>query len=75
MTKKQLAGWLRWALGAAVLLAVGLAVADPAIWFLILDPELLALIVAVTVALTRSAIADALLYLRAMGCGRRSSRF
>jgi hypothetical protein len=74
MTRKNMGRWLRWALGAAALLAIGLAVADPAIWFLILDPELLALIVAVTVALTRSAIADALLYLRAMGCGRRSSR-
>jgi hypothetical protein len=75
MTRKNMGRWLRWALGAAALLAIGLAGADPAIWFLILDPELLALIVAVTVALTRSAIADALLYLRAMGCGRRSSRF
>jgi hypothetical protein len=37
--------WLLWLIGAAVLLAGSLAIADPAIVGLVLDPELVALLV------------------------------
>ena len=38
--------WLLWAVGLLGFLAIGLAVADPAIWFFVLDPELLAILAA-----------------------------
>lgn len=45
--------WLLWALGAALLLSAPMALADPGIWMLVLDPELLALMIAVAFAATR----------------------
>ena len=46
--------WLVWALGAVVLLATPLALADPAMWLLVLDPELLAIVAAAGLALFRA---------------------
>ena len=45
LRRHRLRVWLLWALGAAALLAVPFALADPAVWLLVLDPELLALLV------------------------------
>lgn len=46
--------WLLWAIGAAVLLATPFALADPATLIFVLDPELLALVVMVGIALARA---------------------
>ena len=45
--------WLLWAVGAAAVLAVSFAVADPALLVLALDPELIALLVLSSIALIR----------------------
>jgi hypothetical protein len=50
--------WLLWAAGTILLLASQLAIADPGVLMFVLDPELLALIVASSIALLRPAAAD-----------------
>lgn len=45
--------WLLWALGAAILLSAPMAIADPGVWMLIVDPELLALMIAIAFAAAR----------------------
>lgn len=45
--------WLLWALGAVVLLSAPMAIADPGVWMLIVDPELLAVMIAVAFAAAR----------------------
>jgi hypothetical protein len=45
--------WLLWVIGAAILLSAPMAIADPGIWMLVLDPELLALMIAVALASVR----------------------
>jgi hypothetical protein len=45
--------WLLWALGAVMLLSAPMAIADPGVWMLIVDPELLALMIAVAFAAAR----------------------
>ena len=46
--------WLLWAAGAVLLLTTPLALADPAMLMLLLDPELLAIAVMAAVALMRA---------------------
>jgi hypothetical protein len=48
--------WLLWALGAVILLSAPMAIADPGVWMLIVDPELLALMIAVAIAAARIGI-------------------
>lgn len=45
--------WLLWATAAAVLAACPMMLSEPAMWFYLLDPELLALIVIIGVQYTR----------------------
>ncbi len=49
--------WLLWAAGAAVLATCPLMLSEPAMWFYLADPELLALVVIVGVRYSRSEIA------------------
>ena len=51
--RRPLRIWLLWAVGAAVLVLSSLAVADPAILSLALDPELVALVVASSISIVR----------------------
>jgi hypothetical protein len=48
-----MAVWLLWALGAAILLSAPMAIADPGVWMLVVDPELLALMIAIAFAAAR----------------------
>lgn len=45
--------WLLWALGAIILLSAPMAIADPGVWMLVVDPELLALMIAIAFAAAR----------------------
>ena len=45
--------WLLWALGAVILLSAPMAIADPGVWMLVVDPELLALMIAIAFAAAR----------------------
>jgi hypothetical protein len=50
--------WLLWALATAVIVVTPFALADPALWALILDPELLAVVALAAIGLCRSRLAD-----------------
>ena len=52
--------WLLWLIGAAVLLAGSLAIADPAVVALVLDPELVALLVGTAVGMLRFRLSEGL---------------
>lgn len=49
--------WLLWAIAAAVLAACPMMLSEPAMWFYLMDPELLALIVIIGVRYTRLELA------------------
>lgn len=50
--------WLLWLIGAAVLLAGSVAIADPAVVALVLDPELVALLVGTGIGMLRFRLAS-----------------
>lgn len=49
--------WVLWAIAAAVLAACPMMLSEPAMWFYLMDPELLALIVIIGVRYTRLELA------------------
>jgi hypothetical protein len=64
--------WLLWAIGAALLIATPFALADPAVWMLLLDPELVAAIALGGLALVGGSFRHALAQLTARVPRRRS---
>ena len=61
--------WLLWGCGALALIALPVAVMDPAILMLLLDPELLALIVVSAAGLIRARMGKITLVTRPLACG------
>ena len=61
--------WLLWAIAVLVLASCPLALSDPAIWFYVLDPELLAMFV--VIGAQYAGIELGLARLRVRAAGRR----
>lgn len=66
--------WLVWAVAALVLASCPMMLSDPAMWFYLLDPELLAVIVIIGLRYTRLELSLLSAQLRAWPWARASSR-